>query len=230
MANQIPSFLLLITLLTVAAGQDYQCTANTFTVIGNGQVSLTPDIVQVTISATGNGTTAAAALNRLNTQINTILKTFSTLNIPSSNYSTSAININQIYNYSNSPATLLGSEATQSLRLTLGNSSRLNTLLSNLANVNVTVSSMVFDLFDRSTALQKTRAAAFLDAWNKFNQYLQLTSLKNDGLKKMSDLNSEVITPFRTDADAFALFSRFTRPITPVLITASVSATWKVKR
>jgi uncharacterized protein YggE len=229
MANQISTFLLLIALLTLAASLDYQCTANTFTVIGNGQVSFTPDIVQVTISATGNGTTAAAALNRLNTQINTVLRAFSTLNIPSSNYSTSAININQIYNYSNSPVTLLGSEATQSLRLTLGNPPLLNTLLTNLASVNVTVSSMVFDLFDQSTALQRARAAAFLDARNKFNQYLQLTSLRSDGLKKISDLNSELITPFRTDADSFALFSRFTRPITPVQIAASVSATWKVR-
>jgi uncharacterized protein YggE len=84
-------------------------------------------------------------------------------------------------------------------------------------------------LFDQSTALQRARAAAFLDARNKFNQYLQLTSLRNDGLKKISDLNSELITPFRTDADSFALFSRFTRPITPVQIAASVSATWKVR-
>lgn len=95
-------FLLLTGLVILIAQVSAQasCTANTFQVTGNGVISIVPDIVSFSITATGNGATASAALNNLNTQINAILSTFNSFSIPSTNYSTSGININQIFNYS----------------------------------------------------------------------------------------------------------------------------------
>lgn len=170
MASHHFTFLTLAALLVFAVAQGNQCTANTFQITGNGQVSVAPDIVHLTISATGEGSVAATALSKLNTQINTIIKAFTTLNIPSANYSTSGISINQVYNYSNKPVTIEGSQATQSLKVTLGGGTKtLGSLLQALSNVNVTVQNMVFDVSDRTSALQKARAAAFIDAKNKFS-------------------------------------------------------------
>lgn len=130
------------------------------------------------------------------------------MKIPAGNYSTSSISINQLYNYSNTPVVPIGSEATQSLKLTLGGPALLQSLTQTLSNINVSVQTMVFDVADRVGILKKARAAAFLDARNKFNDYLSLTSLTNDGLKKISDLNSEVYTPYQSSGDYYALFSK----------------------
>lgn len=69
----------------------------------------------------------------------------------------------------------------------MGSTDTLNILTS---SVNVTISSLVFDLFDKKNALKLARTAAFKDAQNKYNQYLSLTSLQNGGLQKIYDLNS----------------------------------------
>lgn len=101
--------LLAAILLVSAAALDTSCTANTFQIVGSGQVSFNPDIVRLTISATGNGTSASAALSNLNAQINIILSKFNSFSIPEANYSTSGININQVYDYSTTPYTISGS-------------------------------------------------------------------------------------------------------------------------
>lgn len=88
---------------------------------------------------------------------------------------------------------------------------------------------MVFDVYDRTSAVQKARTAAFADARNKFGQYLSLSKLVNDGLKKISDLNSEVYTSYQTDPNTYALYSKLRTPPSPVVASASVSATWKVR-
>lgn len=110
MSNHFLLFAFLATSLLIStSSQGSECTANTIQIIGNGQVSLNPDIVRITITAKGEGSTAKIALNSLNVQVNTLLGKFNTLGLPAANYSTSSININQVYNYETSPATLTGS-------------------------------------------------------------------------------------------------------------------------
>lgn len=108
MTNKFLS-LLLASLLILTAAQGNQCSTNTFQVTGNGRVAVSPDIVTVTIESKGNGSSSGAALSKLNTQVNAILAVFNNLRIPPSNYSTSSISINQLYNYSNTPVTPIGS-------------------------------------------------------------------------------------------------------------------------
>ena len=79
-------------------------------------------------------------------QINSLLKTITSLNIPAGNYSTTAINVNQVFNYSSDPVKLIGSEATQSLIVTLNNFKTLDTVLNNLGSANVTVDDLTFDV------------------------------------------------------------------------------------
>lgn len=101
---------------------------------------------------------------------------FKSLGIPSTNYSTSALTIYDTYNYSTNPYTITGSQAQQTLQLTIGSNSNIITLLNSLSKIPaVTVQSILFDLSDRSSALQKARLAAFTDAKNKFAQYLSLS-------------------------------------------------------
>lgn len=90
---------------------------------------------------------------------------------------------------------------------------------------------MLFDASDRSNALKQARAAAFSDAVAKFNQYLSLSALKSDGLKKIVDLNSEVYNPYPIDSNTYNLYTKlkYPPPSPSVQASASVSVTWKVK-
>lgn len=230
MKKSFLSLLLLLAFVATALTQN-SCTSNTFQVTGNGAVSLVPDIVRFSITTTGKGATAAIALNNLNTQINTLLSIFNSYNLPAANYSTSGININQVYDYSTNPNTITGSEATQTIQVTIGGSINLSNFLASLANLNVSVQNMAFDASDKSNALRQARAAAIADARSKFSQYLSLSSLNSDGLKKIVDLNSEVYTPYPIDANTYALYNKLRTPPPPpaVQASASVSVTWKVK-
>jgi uncharacterized protein YggE len=116
------------------------------------------------------------------------------------------------------------------LKLTLGGPALLQSLTQTLSGINVSVQTLVFDVADRVGVLKRARAAAFLDAKNKFNDYLSLTSLSNDGLKKISDFNSEVYTPYQSSGDSYALFSKLRWFPNPVSVSASVGVTWKVRR
>jgi uncharacterized protein YggE len=205
------------------------CTSNTFQITGNGKVSVNPDIVSFTVSATSDGDSASLALSNLNLRINSLLKTFNATGIPPANYSTSGININEVYNYSMTPTTIIGSEATQSLSVTLGNTKILTQFLQAIGDVNATVSNLVFDLYDKQGAFKLARRAAITDARNKLNDYLSLTSLREGGLKKINDLNSEVYTPYQSDPNLYALYSKLRNPPSPVQIFASVEVTWKVQ-
>jgi uncharacterized protein YggE len=222
--------LVAITLLFLGGhSQTGQCTTNTFRIQGNGQVTITPDIAVFSISASGTGKTAAIALAGVNSGISAILAAFKTLGIPSGNYSTSTITIYDIYNYSTNPYTITGSQAQQTLQLTVGTSSNIATLLNTLSKIPaVTVQSIVFDLKDRSGALQKARLAAFADAKNKFAQYLSLTGEKNLGLLKITDMNSDVYTTYNYSPSSFSLISILRVKPTPVQVYASVSVTWRV--
>lgn len=159
-----------------------------------------------------------------------ILKNIALLTIPPSNYSTSGININQVYDYSLTPAKLVGATAGQSLNLVLGNLQTLNQLLKSLEGANASVSNLVFDLSDQRNALKNARTAAYRDALRKFVQYLLLTGQRSAGLKQVTDLNTEVYTPYQSNPELYALRNKLSAPASKVEVSASVEVVWETKR
>jgi len=109
-------------------------------------------------------------------KINAIYAAFKNQMIPSGNYSTSTITIYNTYNYSTNPYTISGSQASQTLQLTIGMGTNLSAIIKDLGAItNVNVNFIVFDVLDRASALQQARLAAFNDARRKLNEYLALT-------------------------------------------------------
>lgn len=152
---------------------------------------------------------------------------FKSQGIPSGNYSTSSITIYDVYDYSVNPYRISGSQATETIQVTIGASSNLGGLLQALTNV--TVNYITFDVLDHNSALRKARLAAFADAKSKFNQYLSLSSKANAGLLQINDLNSDVYTTYQYSPNAYILNIKLQSPPSPVQVSASVSVTWKIK-
>lgn len=227
MGKYLLFFLAVTALFVLTHSQGEECTINTFKITGNGVVYLTPDIATLSLSATGNGATASAALASLNSQITSLINVFKSQGIPSGNYSTSSINIYDVYDYSVSPYRKTGSQASETIQVTIGVSSNLGGLLQALTNV--TVNYITFDVLDRNNALRKGRLAAFADAKSKFSQYLTLSGKSNAGLLKINDLNSDVYTTYQYSPNAYILNTKLQSPPSPVQVSASVSVTWRIK-
>ncbi len=229
MSNQLLLLVSITLLILSVKTQDSQCIIDTYKIQGNGKVNITPDIAVFSVTANGNGPTAAVALANVNSGIAAIVAAFKAQGIPTANYSTSTITIYDVYNYNTVPYTITGSQAAQTLQLTVGTSNNITKLLDTLSKIPaITVQSIVFDLRDRSNALQKARLAAFADAKNKFAQYLSLSGKKNLGLLKIQDINFEVYTTYTYTPSSFSLISILRVSPTPVQVTASVAVTWRV--
>jgi uncharacterized protein YggE len=125
MANRLLAFLSVVLLLISSNAQNLHCTIDTHKIQGNGQILMTPDIATFSISASGNGASASLALADLNTRINAIVAAFKSQGIPAGNYSTSTITIYNTYNYNTNPYTINGSQASQTLQVTIGVSAKL---------------------------------------------------------------------------------------------------------
>lgn len=214
-------------LLVFSQAQGSGCTIDTFKVNGNGQIFLTPDIATLSIMITGNGNTASAALTDVNNQINNLIAALKNLGIPATNYTTQSINIYDVYNYQTTPYTITGSQATQTIQLIIGASTNLTAILQSLQNASL--QSIVYDIKNRSNALQKARAAAFADAKTKFAQYLTLSGNFNAGLRKILDLNSDVFTTYQYSPNVFLLSNKLSSPPAPVQVSANVQVTWSVR-
>jgi uncharacterized protein YggE len=102
-------------------------------------------------------------------------------------------------------------------------------LLQLLAKGNFTVETLIFDIADKKSALQKARKASFVDASTKFSQYLNLTSLKNVKLEKIYALSSQINPFYVNNPNYYWLFGSLTPP-SPIQVSAIVQATWKVKK
>ncbi len=89
---------------------------------------------------------------------------------------------------------------------------------------------LTFDVADKETALQSARVGAFKDSSSKFNEYLSLTSLQNNGLVKIVDLQNEVYTPYQSNADLYSIYSKLRTFPSKVKVTANIEVTWRVRK
>lgn len=110
----------------------------------------------------------------------------------------------------------------------MGNLSDLSNFIQKIGNVNITINSLQFYSSNPESGLSIARKAAFTDALDKFNQYLSLTKLKNGGLKKIIDLNSELYSPIQASYIQYDQ-SLVTLPLGKIQVSASVEAVWATK-
>lgn len=89
---------------------------------------------------------------------------------------------------------------------------------------------LTFDVADKETALQSARVGAFKDANSKFNEYLAMTSLQNNGMVKIVDLQNEVYTPYQSNADLYSIYSKLRTFPSKVKVTANIEVTWRVRK
>lgn len=135
-------------LLILVHSQDC-CNKNTLTIIGAGLTQVDPDQAVFYITATANGRTSLEALSKANTIISQAESVLTSAGLPSTNVSTVSINLYPLYNTSNGTSIIIGQQASEVIRVEVGNLNTNKNLLGdvsgNLSSVNnISISGFIF--------------------------------------------------------------------------------------
>jgi uncharacterized protein YggE len=157
-----------------------------------------------------------------------------TAGLPLANYTTSSINLYPQYDYSNSTTVLVGQQATQSLKVTLGNLNTNRNTLSQLATSlgsinNITITDFSFENSDTALAHRQARLAAVNDARSKASQYISLSGRRLGSVRKVVDRNTESYFPFVVSSGEYSLRTQtLPLPYGQVQVSAAVEITWNI--
>ncbi|HCC83331.1 TPA: hypothetical protein DEP96_00615 [Candidatus Uhrbacteria bacterium] len=141
----------------------------TITVTGEGKASQVPDEAEVDLSITSTGATSNEAQDTNSTAMNALLAKMKSLGIVAADLQTSQYNLSQTYDYDVSPAKVIGYQVTQSLTVTMRDTSLADKVLAaagdlgvtNIGNVALTVSDTTKVVSDaRQLAITKAQVQA----------------------------------------------------------------------
>ena len=229
------SSLLALTLLSVTIYCNTMCCdINTFSVVGVGKVKVDPDLAVFTITVQGEKPTSLSALSFVNSQIARANEILSFFGIPTSNRTTSSINLRPLYRYDKGTAILIGQQASSSLKVSIGtiqqNPSILGKMIQPLSKIsNLTISGFSFQNQNDANAYKLARRDAVKDAQNKANQYVNLSRKKLTSIKKIVDLNRERYIPFFLNSNEYAFQSQILPvPYGQVEVNAYVQIDWNL--
>ncbi len=141
----------------------------TITVMGEGKASQVPDEAKVDLSITSTGATSNEAQDANSVAMNALLAKMKSLGLADADLQTSQYNLSQTYDYNVSPAKVTGYQATQSLTVTMHDTSLADKVLTaagdlgvtNIGNVALTVSDTTKVTSDaRQLAITKAQVQA----------------------------------------------------------------------
>lgn len=141
---------------------------DTFSVSGEGKVTVIPDIAVVGVGVTAQAPTARAAQNELNTKMNAVSDAIKNTGVDANDIQTTNYNLSPTYNYSEGSQQITGYQANSNLTIKVRKMDNANAVIDaatkNGANI---VGGITFDVADKSAYEQKARTLAVTDAKNK---------------------------------------------------------------
>lgn len=222
----IRSFLFVVLFATATFAQSC-CDQNTIHVSGNAEVKVKPDFASIEIGAQAQESTTSAALNSLNKKIAALIQIIQSQGIATKDYSTSSLNINQVYDYSNGQSVLVGQKASQTLTVKIRNitddGAAIGKLIDAASKIDgILVNGVNFDQSDRTLGVRQARKAAYEAAKAKADQYAQLSGLRVRRVNRIEALEGGSFIPFYATGAAFAGDFKTLVPVRDVTVSASV--------
>jgi uncharacterized protein YggE len=141
---------------------------DTFTVSGEGKVTMIPDIAVVNIGVTAQGPNVSAVQKQLNIKMNAVTDSIKRLGVDAKDIQTSNYNISPMYDYSSSSQRVTGYQANSNLTIKVRKIDNANSVIdaatTNGANQ---VGGISFDVDDKTKAENQAREQAVADAKSK---------------------------------------------------------------
>ena len=173
---------------------------NTVTVSGDGKVYAKPDMASLTVSVSELANTSQEALNNANTKINSVIEKLKSNSIAEEDIQTSQLNIYPEYDYTSGGSILRGQRASISLTVKVKSlddkATKAAKVIDDVSTVsNVSISSINFDIENKTSLFTSARELAFNKAKQKAEELSKLSGTKLLAPVSISDATYDVSTP-----------------------------------
>jgi len=152
---------------------------DSFSVSGEGKVSVIPDIATVSVGVQSQGTTTKLVQDDLNKKINAISEAVKKLGIDSKDIQTKNYSLNPMYDYTNGKQRITGFQADSTLAIKVRELDKANTVIdaSTTAGAN-TIGGIGFDVEDKTKVENEARQMAFNEAKQKAEMAASIAGFK----------------------------------------------------
>ena len=141
---------------------------DTFSVTGEGKVTVSPDIAVVMAGVTAQATTVKAAQNQLNTAINAVSDAIKKLGVDAKDIQTTGYNIYPTYDYTDGRQRITGYQASANLTIKVRDIEKANSVVdAATASGANQVGGISFDVDDKTKAQNEAREKAVAEAKRK---------------------------------------------------------------
>lgn len=141
---------------------------DTFTVNGEGKISLVPDVAVVNVGVTAQGSSIAVVQQQLNKKMNAISDSIKRLGVDSKDIQTTNYNLSPTYDYTAGAQRLTGYQANSNLTIKVRKLDNANSVIDNAtANGANQIGGITFDVDDKTKAENQAREKAIADAKSK---------------------------------------------------------------
>lgn len=141
---------------------------DTFSVSGEGKVTLIPDIAVISVGVTAQGSTVTKVQQELNVKINAMSEAIKKLGVDSKDIKTSYYNVSPVYDYSSSTQRITGYQANSNLTIKVRKIDNANAVIDAATAQGANeVGGVSFDVDDKTKAENQAREQAVADAKTK---------------------------------------------------------------
>lgn len=141
---------------------------DTFSVSGEGKVTMVPDIAVVDVGVSSTNSTVVRAQQELNTKINAVSSAIKKLGIDEKDIKTSYYSIQPTYDYTGSTQRITGYQASSNLTIKVKNIDNVNAVVDASTGQGANqIGGVSFDVDDKTKAENQAREQAVSDAKSK---------------------------------------------------------------
>ncbi|MEE4021607.1 SIMPL domain-containing protein [Gordonia sp. PKS22-38] len=165
----------------------------TVTVVGNGEVTGTPDTLRADIGVEATADDVSSALNESSTQVSAVTDAVVEAGVAREDIQTQQVDLSPQYANPAPGSTreISGYQATNTIRVTIRDIATASDVLAAAATAggdNTRISNVAFAIDDDSELMKQAREAAFTDARGRADQY---ASLSGDSLGDVQTINEQ---------------------------------------
>lgn len=149
----------------IVINQPAQEEKNMVSVNGSGKVTLEPDLATAMLSVSTRADTALEAQNMNNQLMEAVLASVKANGVAEADITTSYVNLSETYDYSKSPAKIIGYEMSNSITVKVRAIDNVGKIISDAIAAGATgTGGITFGISDTTEAYRKALAAALADA------------------------------------------------------------------
>ena len=191
--------ILTIIFISGCDNKNEQQSQSTISVFGTGTVLVQPDMIQMTITLNKIAQTTKMAQEEASKMVGQVLAILKEANIEDKNITTASLTFHSEYEYTNKRI-LVGQKAEQKITFSIddinNNNEKISRIIDQLIQINgIELNRINFSVKNNTEYFNRSRDLAFQKAFEKANQYTELSELKIIKVLSISEEENQQISP-----------------------------------